>query len=215
MTPLKAFLFALAFLLDTLAPPALAATEPPWQGPLPNDPRGVLAAFIRADAWGLQTSSAAWHWVGEMTVWQDGPGWDTTTLVDSAEIASPRIGRDEARFTVRYHSLGTVHTDGYGQPVLDTGSAGLEQKVFKLVRVQGRWKVAEPQDQPHLSVGYVLGVQIPAWCGARDCSNNAAYRFLVEHQAACAASPIPLNRSCAKSAGGRAKWKGKRAKDAP
>ena len=155
-----------------------------------------MTAFIRADAWGLQTSSDYWPLVTQMAVWEDGPGWDTSTVVESAEIVGRSVAKNKAEFTVRYRTLGEIHADGDYRPVLDRSGAGVETKVFKLTKVKGRWKIVEPQDQPHLSVGFVLHRQIPDWCSRNGCPENPAQRFLLDQETRCAPSPIPINRTC-------------------
>lgn len=187
-----------------LAPaPVGAADRVPWAGPLPDsDPAALLAAYLRADAWGLQLSSENWPLVTRFTTWQDGPGWDTSAVVESAEIIGRRDLGKRAEVTVRVRKIGDLHGDGEMMPVLDTTTAGTVTRKFILENLgkngEVHWKIVEPQDGPHLAVDYVLVDLIPAWCGKRDCRQTEAYRVLREHQDACPPSAIPLNRSCHK-----------------
>lgn len=174
-----------------------------WNGMVPGaDPVELLKAFIQADAWGLQTGGQ-WPLVTQFTTWVDGPGWDSSAVVESAEIVDQRDLGGKMAITVRMRKLGDLGTDGVGMPQLDTSTAGVVTRRFVLADVrdagakEARWKIVEPQDGPHLTAGYVLSVLLPRWCGKRDCTNTAAFRTLSARQAACAPSAIPLNRSCA------------------
>ena len=182
--------------------PAQAQEAPPWQGPVPDhDAQALLAAFIRADAWGLQTSSGTWPLVTRFTNWVDGPGWDTVSVVESAEIVGRRNNWRQAEITVRYRILGELHADGDMMPVLEPARKRDERVTYVLEDMgdgdaRTAWKLLSPHDAPRLSVGYVMTVLLPRWCGKRDCRSTAAYRALAPRQAACAPSPIPLNRAC-------------------
>lgn len=196
------------------APTAVPATAPagatinpaPWTGEVPgNDPVALVSAFIRADAWGLQTGG---HWplVTQFATWTDGPGWDTSAVVETAEIVDHRDSGanpgSKAEVTVRMRKLGNLGTDGAGMPTFDASTAAVVTRRFVLtdVRAPGakdaHWKIVEPQDGPHESVDHALKVLLPRWCGKRDCAGTEAYRVLTARQAACAPSPIPINRSC-------------------
>jgi hypothetical protein len=179
-----------------------AATErTPWSGPVPdNDPGALLGAFMRADAQGLQLSSDYWPLVTRFAVWEDGPGWDTSAVVEWAEVSQRRDSASRSVITVRMRKIGDLHADGDTMPVLDTSTAGIETRTFILRNVgkggQTHWKIVKPQDGPHIGVDYALMKVLPDWCGKRDCRKTAAYRILLEHQEACPSSPIQLNRTC-------------------
>jgi hypothetical protein len=181
---------------------ATAATiTPPWSGPVPdNDPAALLGAFMRADAQGLQVSSGNWPLVTAFATWEDGPGWDTSTIVEWAEVAEHHDLGKRSDITVRMRKIGDLHSDGDGMPVLDTSTAGMETRKFILQNVgkggETHWKIVEPQDGPHLAVDYALMKILPDWCGKRDCTKTTAYRVLRERQQACPSSPIRLNRTC-------------------
>jgi hypothetical protein len=191
-----------AILFAWLATTVQANEDVPWRGALPDqDATALLSAFVRADAWGLQTSSGLWPLVSRFTTWEDGPGWDTVTVVESAEIIGRRNNWRQAEITVRYRKLGELHADGDMLPVLDPATQPYERVTYVLEdkgdgdrRVA--WKLLSPQLAPHLSVGYVMTVLLPRWCGNRDCRSTDAYRRIAHRHAACAPSPIPINRAC-------------------
>lgn len=187
-------------------PAATVVSQPPWTGDIPqSDPVALVSAFIRADAWGLQTGGY-WPLVTQFATWMDGPGWDTSAVVEAAEIVDRRDSGahsgSKAQVTVRMRKLGNLGTDGAGMPTFDASTAAVVTRRFVLtdVRAPGakdaHWKIVEPQDGPHESVDHALRVLLPRWCGTRDCTGTEAYRVLTARQAACAPSPIPINRSC-------------------
>lgn len=174
----------------------------PWAGAVPDgDPAALVTAFIQADAWGLQTGS---HWplVQTFTTWPDGPGWDFAMVVESAEIVSHRTHGAREEVVVLVKVLGRLASDGETMPVFDASRAGVTTRTFVLENVGAgaasgpRWKIVAPQDGPHVSVGYALGVRLPQWCGPRDCTGTAAFKALQRAQSSCAPSKIPLNRTC-------------------
>jgi hypothetical protein len=191
--------------LAKAVPPAAAKVDnTPWSGPLPdNDPVALVGAFIRADAWGLQLTSDTWPLVTKFTTWVDGPGWDTSTVIEWTEAIGHRESGRKAEVSVRMRTIGELHADGAMMPVLDTSTAGMVTRKFVLENTgsatEPHWKIVEPQDGPHVSVGYAIDVLLPNWCGKRDCRKTAAYRVLREHQDACPSTPIQLNRSCRKN----------------
>jgi hypothetical protein len=171
----------------------------PWRGDVPDrDPAALLAAFIQADAWGLQTSSEYWPLVKRFTVWEDGPGWDASSIIESARILDRKDSPGRVVFTLRYRKLAEMHADGEGKPVLDAVKPAWEDARFILEQQAGtgRWRIVEPQSHPHLSVGYALAVVLPDWCGPGLCRGSKAARLLGQWQATCAVSPIAINRTC-------------------
>ena len=186
-------------------PASPAVSVPPWTGVVPgNTPGDLLKAFIQADAWGLQTGGH-WSLVKQFATWTDGPGWDSSAVIESAEILDRRDLGAATEITVRMSKLGDLGTDDSGMPRLDASTAGVVTRRFVLAAVReigakdARWKIVEPQDGPHLSVGYALNVLLPRWCDKRDCTNNDAFRALSVRQATCAPSAIAINRNCVTS----------------
>ncbi len=191
----------LAMLLTIVA--GAADAEPSassWPWPIPDrEPTALLTAFIQADAWGLQSSGHDWPLVKRFTTWEDGPGWDRSAIVESAEIVGRKEDGRRSELTVRYRKLAELSTDGAGKPVIDETVASWESVTFVLEKQTGTaaWRLIEPQDGPRLSVGYALDVLLPRWCGPDACRTSPAYRLLSRRQQACPPSPIPLNRTCA------------------
>ena len=184
---------------------AAKADNTPWSGLIPdNDPSVLVGAFIRADAWGLQTSSDTWPLVQKFTTWVDSPGWDSSSVIEWAEGVDHRESGKDGENTVHMRKIGELHADGDMMPVLDTSTAGMVTRKFVLKNFgtdgEPHWKIVEPHDGPYLSVGYALEVLLPRWCGKRDCTKTEAYRILHELQEACPSTPIQLNRSCRKPA---------------
>ena len=173
----------------------------PWAAAVPDgDPVALVRAYVQADAWGLQSGSEHWPLLQRFAVWQDGPGWDVSALVESAEIVSHHEDGRRAEVVVVMRKIGDLNADGEGLPVIETGTAGTIQRRFVVLN-QGsaaapRWRIAEPQDGPHLAVDFVLQKVLPGWKERDAYRATPAYRLLRERQAACPPSPITINRIC-------------------
>ena len=86
-------------------PASSKVSAPPWTGAIPgNDPGDLLKAFIQADAWGLQTGGH-WSLVKQFATWTDGPGWDSSAVIESAEILHRRDLGAATEITVRMRKL--------------------------------------------------------------------------------------------------------------
>lgn len=165
-----------------------------------SDPVALVEAFLKADAQGLQSSSENWPLVTRFTTWLDGPGWDTSTVVEGAEIADRRLSGRRAEIAVRMRKIGELHADGENMPVLESAGETLVTRRFVLENVgkgeEPHWRIVEPHDGPYLAVDFVLTKVLPNWCGERGCRKTEAYRVLQQHQDVCPPSSIVLNRRC-------------------
>ena len=116
----------------------------------PTTPEGVVRAYLEADLRGAGTSSETFPSLRQYAVWPDAPGWDTFTIVSGYRTAA--IGRNTRRATVRatYDVLGVLE----GEEAKETPK---EQVVeYVLVRRSGRWKIASPQLEPHVSTDVAM-----------------------------------------------------------
>lgn len=114
----------------------------------PRSPRDVVEAYCAADFAGDQTASETWTRFARYAVWPDAPGWDTFTIV-SGYTVEPR-GRTSVR--VVYHVLGALEGEEAREERRD------KTVEYTLVRRGGRWKVASPQLEPHVSPEVALRI---------------------------------------------------------
>lgn len=127
---------ALAFLVTAAAP---GASTPPR--PYPRTPRAVVEAYCKADFDGMQTDSDTWRSFAQYATWPDAPGWDGFTIV-SGYTVSPA---GPARVKVIYAVLGVLE----GEEA--RAAPRPKEVVYTLVRRGGRWRVDDPQLEPHVS----------------------------------------------------------------
>lgn len=135
---------AILFVLFAVAVPAGVAQTPAY----PTTPRGVVEAYCRADFDGMQTSSETWPKFVRYAAWPDAPGWDTFTIVAGYTVASAK----GSRVRVVYHVLGALEGETARAEPRDVTVD------YKLVRKGGRWKVATPQLDPHVSRAVALKI---------------------------------------------------------
>jgi hypothetical protein len=171
---LAAVLFALAAGKLYGAPIALLQN-----GALPSgDPTALVAAFVDADANGLQTSSEYWPLVRRFAVWEDGPGWDTVTIVTAATVHAAQLRGRRATVRVQYAVFGTLHDDGDYNPVLKSARNRMQNITYRLIKQQGGWKIVAPQDGPRVVITQLLDDRYVEYCRQRDCATNRVIQAL-------------------------------------
>lgn len=117
-----------------------------------------MAAFLEADGAGQALSSGtAMKKVLVYTIWEDAPGWDTFVLVTSYKIGDSVTQDSKAQVSVTYQVLGELHA--LDQSIADwklVKKPVVEKVSFHLERVNGQWKITEPQLAPHLTTSFAL-----------------------------------------------------------
>lgn len=172
---------------------SLAALQ---KGPLPDrDPGALVAAYVEADADGLQTSSENWPLVRRFAVWEDGPGWDTVTIVTAAKVHKAQLRHGRATVRVRYDIFGTLYDDGDYNPVLKPPRSKSRTVTFRLIQRHGRWKIVAPQDGPRVGIAQLLDERYATYCREHDCAANRAIAAL---RAERARHPFAVTRSAQK-----------------
>ena len=141
---------------DFLLSPALAALAAARSagapGAYPASPDSVVRAYCDADFAGAQTASETWPKLAQYAVWPDAPGWDTFTIVAGYTVSRVRQTSRSARVRVVYDVLGVLE----GEVARKTPER--PTVVYSLVRRSGRWKVASPQLDPHVSPKVALRI---------------------------------------------------------
>lgn len=118
----------------------------------PQSPQMVVEAYCQQDLDGGQTSSDTWNNVAQFTVWPDAPGWDTFTIVSGYTVGPVRQYRNSAKIHVTYTVLGVLEGE--------TAKAESRTKtvVYTVVKRGGKWKVAKPQLEPHVSPAVAMRI---------------------------------------------------------
>lgn len=122
----------------------------------PGTPEGVIAGYLKADANGMGLSSDTCQEIFKYAVWPEAPGWDTFTVVRSYEIQKTSPSKDGVNVKVEYLLAGEMR----GEEFIPKNKK--EGVTYHLVQVDGKWKVAEPQLQPHVLLEKAVAfVKIP------------------------------------------------------
>jgi hypothetical protein len=118
----------------------------------PAAPDAVVRAYCEADFKGMQTASETWHQLAQYAVWPDAPGWDTFTIVSGYTVSPARQTSRSAKVRVVYDVLGVLE----GEVARRTPER--PTVFYSLVRRSGRWKIASPQLDPHVSPKVALTI---------------------------------------------------------
>jgi hypothetical protein len=114
----------------------------------PNTPKGVVEAFCIEDFKGSGTTSQTWKRLQQYTTWLDAPGWDTVIVVSSFRVVEAKQSSGKAQVKVDYNVIGEL----VAHPWALNEQLGFKTVVYELVKADGRWKIADPQIPPHISV---------------------------------------------------------------
>jgi len=140
------------FLLATAAAGVATARAAAAPDAYPKAPERVVRAFCDADFGGAQTASKTWPSLAQYAVWPDAPGWDTFTIVAGYTVSPLRRTARSASIRVVYDVLGVLE----GDEARETPER--PAVIYRLVRRAGRWKVASPQLDPHVSPKIALRI---------------------------------------------------------
>jgi hypothetical protein len=78
----------------------------------------------------------------------ESPGWDTVSLIIKYTITYSKVNGKEAIITVSYDTLGEI--PGAEEVTIDKR---IENYNFKLVKIDGKWRLKTPYDlKPHISI---------------------------------------------------------------
>lgn len=122
-----------------------------------RSPEAVVRAYIDADLFGATLSTKAYETahLSEIIVPTEyvSPGWDTVSIVESAEILAEKttIGQDKlCKVVVQYNTLGEVAEKLDLHP-------NVERYIFKTQRIDDQWFLMDPVDlRPHVSVSALI-----------------------------------------------------------
>ena len=140
------------FLLATASSALVAAHAAAASDAYPATPDAVVRAYCEADFGGAQTASETWQKLAQYAVWPDAPGWDTFTIVSGYTVSRMRHTTRSARARVVYDVLGVLE----GEVARRTPER--PTVIYSLVRRSGRWKIASPQLDPHVSPKVALRI---------------------------------------------------------
>ena len=112
-----------------------------------SSPRKVVLAYCEADSAGMRTNSATWGEISGLITWDAEPGWDSSRIITGFELLQSHVEGDTAIVTIRYSLAGELN----GAQLNSAGDA-VEIVNFRLVEIEGRWRICAPVIKPHISV---------------------------------------------------------------
>lgn len=113
----------------------------------PGAPASVVAAFVEADGEGLALDGATVPDVLKYTTWEDAPGYDTFTVMTSYDIGEVGYDGGKAFVNITYHIVGTISGMKF-----TPRKASDKTVTFEVVKQGGKWKITDPQNEPHLTI---------------------------------------------------------------
>ena len=112
----------------------------------PGAPASVVAAYIEADGEGLALDGETADAVLKYTAWKETPGWDSYTVIKSYDIGEVGHTGNKASVQITYHVVGQVSGPEF------TPQTDKEEVTFELEKKNGKWRITDPQNGPHLTI---------------------------------------------------------------
>ncbi len=143
------------------------------------DAQSVVKRYCQFDAAGKGLSSEGWvAYIQPLTVWQDGPGWDTSVVIKGYDVGTAKLSTSGARVPVTYELIGELSDSDNGPRLRE--QRGRKTVTFKLIRskARGQWTITEPQDSPHISIDTAKEVVRTGWGEGHQQERRALIRQL-------------------------------------
>jgi hypothetical protein len=122
----------------------------------PLTPKGVVDAFCKADYNGAGLSTKGWPRIKNYTTWIDAPGWDSVVVISEYKLASVKENSRTASIIVDYKVIGNLES---GEKISNLERKIHTQKInYNMIKLNGQWKIENPQEPPHISVNIAIGV---------------------------------------------------------
>lgn len=115
----------------------------------PAKPEEVVEAFVNADFKGCGLGYdvvCKWTEIQKYTLWEDAPGWDMFTVVKEFKIIPISQNSTTAIVKVEYKVIGNVD----GSRLIKAKNNEIVK--YKLIKVDGLWKIDSPQLPPHVGI---------------------------------------------------------------
>jgi hypothetical protein len=148
-------------------------------------PQDVLNKFLKLDFDGARLDSDGFKQVFPLTDWPDAPGYDSSIIVRSYKVEPAQVRGSSARIVVNYEVVGMIAGntmwEAYaGNPSSETFKDQVKL-TYELVLKNGRWKVHEPNEVPHISIDVALKNEEALLADkSRDADEHKAYQQIVD-----------------------------------
>lgn len=148
-------------------------------------PQDVLNKFLKLDFDGARLDSEGFKKVFPLTDWPDAPGYDSSIIVRGYKVGTPQVRGGEATIAVTYEVVGMIAGNTTWEAYTgDASSESFKDQVkmaYKLVLKNGRWKVHEPNEVPHISIEVALKNEEALLADkSRDADEHKAYQQIVD-----------------------------------
>jgi len=110
----------------------------------PKTPNDVMEKYLALDADAAGLSATTFPELGRYTTWPSAPAWDNFVVIDHYQVGRVLVGTTRAQAMVIYQPLGKM-TDTF------TPDVQPETVMYHLNKVNGGWKVDNPQLVPHVA----------------------------------------------------------------
>ena len=105
-----------------------------------KNPQKVVNYYVKRDASGFVWSGLLDIERRKFTTWESIPNQDSFYFASNYQIKKQKIHNKQAQFKVSYHILGIADAHG----TLMATDKEKHSVVFKLVKNDGKWKIAQP-----------------------------------------------------------------------
>jgi hypothetical protein len=150
-----------------------------------STPQEVLNKFLKLDFDGARLDSEGFKKVFPLTDWPDAPGYDSSIIVRSYKVGEPQVQRSQAKIVVTYEVVGMIA----GNTAWEAYADNPKSETFKddvtityvLVLKNGKWKVHEPNQAPHISIDVALKNEEALLADkSREADEHKAYQNIVD-----------------------------------
>ncbi|HYW70649.1 MAG TPA: hypothetical protein VE961_06430 [Pyrinomonadaceae bacterium] len=147
-------------------------------------PQDVLNKFLKLDFDGARLDSDGFKQVFPLTDWPDAPGYDSSIIVSSYKVGEPQFRGAEAKIMVTYEVVGMIAGNTTWEAFADNPkSETFKDEVnipYVLVLKNGKWKVHEPNQAPHISIDVALKNEEALLADkTREADEHKAYQQIV------------------------------------
>lgn len=113
----------------------------------------LIESYVSGDTTGRRLRRDPWFL--NASAWEDEPAWDRYVVISG--LTTERLSADSstARVRVKYKRLGYINHTAADSSGFESNAAD-EGTVFTAVLMDNGWRIAAPQQPPHVAVGAVL-----------------------------------------------------------
>ena len=116
----------------------------------PATPEKVVEEYVRKDAEGARLSGVKFSEIRDLFMWEEA-GFDVAIIISGYNIETLGIEPDTAHISVSYYELGEFSSPDKWKP-----NRTKSTEIFILKKDGNRWRIAEPEIFPHVSLDTMI-----------------------------------------------------------